>query len=294
MGKSFHLRMWKVNLRICKGEDLPVMDVRTSDPYIVIQYQGKSFATTIKKSTLSPEWNENFSFQAEPPVYGNLYFTMYDKDAVKDDIMGNAFIPLHIVQPLKLHEIYLNLKSSDKSQFGGRVLVQLEVVPDGNQAFSSPPPEQKSGALFVKVNKAFGIPKTDLVGKTDPYVVLTLSTHDNNNKAKIKAEEKKKEKFKTGTNVFKTKTIQENDEPVWNEKFKLEFQPKQYFRFLVYDEDVKFDDLVGFVSFPVSLLQEHLILTASFQIVTIPGIKDGESHLNVTLYVGDTVDQPPF
>jgi Ca2+-dependent lipid-binding protein len=48
---------------VVEARDLKPMDVDgSSDPYVELRIEGQQIQTNFKKSTLSPVWNESFTF----------------------------------------------------------------------------------------------------------------------------------------------------------------------------------------------------------------------------------------
>lgn len=91
--------------------------------------------------------------------------------------------------------------------------------------------------LKVKVVDATDIPKMDTFGKSDPYVVLKLSSSDK---------------------VWKTEYKENTDKPSWDEEFEIPIQPKldEILRVELYDKDIKNDDLISRVLLRVNQIPE--------------------------------------
>lgn len=83
-----------LKVKVLKGTNLVVKDVRSSDPYVVLTLGHQKAQTTAIKSTLNPAWNEELKFSV-PQAYGLLKLEVYDHDILSgDDIMGEAEIDL--------------------------------------------------------------------------------------------------------------------------------------------------------------------------------------------------------
>ncbi|XP_077221034.1 ADP-ribosylation factor GTPase-activating protein AGD12-like [Tasmannia lanceolata] len=86
-----------MKVKVIKGTDLAVRDMRTSDPYVVVAIGQQKAQTTVIKSNLNPVWNEELMLSV-PHDYGALKLQVFDHDMFSaDDIMGEAEID---VQPL--------------------------------------------------------------------------------------------------------------------------------------------------------------------------------------------------
>jgi len=100
-----------INVKVVKGTNLAVRDIRSSDPYVVIHLGQQKVQTTVKKSNLNPVWDEVFKLRV-PQHYGPLKLQVYDHDLFSaDDIMGEAEIDL---QPM----VTSALAFGDPSVFG--------------------------------------------------------------------------------------------------------------------------------------------------------------------------------
>eukprot|EP01065_Artemidia_motanka_P004034 TRINITY_DN11953_c0_g1_i1.p1 TRINITY_DN11953_c0_g1~~TRINITY_DN11953_c0_g1_i1.p1 ORF type:complete len:510 (+),score=167.22 TRINITY_DN11953_c0_g1_i1:891-2420(+) len=55
-------RQRKIEVTVDSGDRLIVQDRFSSDPYVVVSYAGESRKTHVKRSTLSPQWKETFTF----------------------------------------------------------------------------------------------------------------------------------------------------------------------------------------------------------------------------------------
>eukprot|EP00756_Hemistasia_phaeocysticola_P001594 Hpha_TRINITY_DN11128_c0_g1::TRINITY_DN11128_c0_g1_i1::g.27878::m.27878 len=98
-------------------------------------------------------------------------------------------------------------------------------MPPVNQ---KPPKEGRKGELVLEIIEARGLPKADLLGKSDPYVTVNFSTG-------------RTEQFR------KTKVISRDLDPQWNEslKFKI-YNEEDTATLIVYDYDAgpKADDII--------------------------------------------------
>ena len=62
----------------------------TSDPYVTIKVGSQSEQkTTVQKKTLTPVWDESFSFRVES-MDDALVLQVWDKDQLNDDFLGQA------------------------------------------------------------------------------------------------------------------------------------------------------------------------------------------------------------
>ncbi|KAL6646718.1 hypothetical protein ACP70R_015412 [Stipagrostis hirtigluma subsp. patula] len=189
-----------------------------SDPYVKLKLTEDklpSKKTSVKRSNLNPEWNEEFKLVVKDPESQALELTVYDWEQVgKHDRMGMNVIPLKDLTPDETKSLTLNLlKNMDANdptneKFRGQLTVDvtykpfkegdsdvdasdesgiIEKAPDGTP--------EGGGLLVVIVHEA-----QDVEGKhhTNPYVRILF-----------RGEEKK------------TKHIKKNRDPRWEEEFQF-------------------------------------------------------------------------
>jgi len=91
------------------------------------------------------------------------------------------------------------------------------------------------GILKVKVVKGRKLPATDIGGKSDPYCKLFLKLQE-----------------------FKTKVINDNLDPVWDEEFTFEGLKEKKGILLVelWDKDLVYDDFIGSVAIRIEQIPD--------------------------------------
>ncbi|KAL5977383.1 ADP-ribosylation factor GTPase-activating protein [Asimina triloba] len=86
-----------LKVKVIKGTNLAVRDLRSSDPYVVLAIGQQRAQTKVINSNLNPIWNEELMLSV-PQNYGALKLEVFDHDTFSaDDIMGEAEID---IQPL--------------------------------------------------------------------------------------------------------------------------------------------------------------------------------------------------
>ncbi|KAL5079484.1 hypothetical protein RYX36_007905 [Vicia faba] len=79
-----------LRVRVKRGVNLAVRDVRSSDPYLVIKMYNQKLKTRVIKRDVNPEWNEDLTLSVIDPNH-IVSITVYDHDTFsKDDKMGDA------------------------------------------------------------------------------------------------------------------------------------------------------------------------------------------------------------
>ncbi|CAO2816387.1 unnamed protein product [Amaranthus hypochondriacus] len=79
-----------LRVRVKRGINLAVRDVKTSDPYVILRLGKQKLKTRVIKKSLNPEWNEDLTLcVTDPNEPIKLY--VYDHDTFSlDDKMGDA------------------------------------------------------------------------------------------------------------------------------------------------------------------------------------------------------------
>ncbi|RDX86484.1 Protein C2-DOMAIN ABA-RELATED 4, partial [Mucuna pruriens] len=93
-----------LRVRIKRGVNLAIRDVRSSDPYVVIKMQNQKLKTRVIKKDVNPEWNEDLTLSVINPNHP-VKLTVFDHDTFsKDDKMGDAeFDILPFIEALKMN-----------------------------------------------------------------------------------------------------------------------------------------------------------------------------------------------
>ncbi|XP_062078166.1 synaptotagmin-5-like [Humulus lupulus] len=187
---------------------------------------------------LNPIWNEHFEFIVEDESTQHLVVKIYDSEGLQaSELIGCAQVRLNELQPGKVKDVWLKLVKDLEVQRDnknrGQVQLELLYCPYGMEnGFTNPfgsDPSMTSlekvlktgangidatenekeitqkkrevivrGVLSVTVISAEDLPPADVMGKADPYVVLTLK--------------------KSGAKS-KTRVVNDSLNPVWNQTF---------------------------------------------------------------------------
>ncbi|KAG6589635.1 Protein C2-DOMAIN ABA-RELATED 4 [Cucurbita argyrosperma subsp. argyrosperma] len=79
-----------LRIRVIRGVNLAVRDVRSSDPYVVVKMGKLKLKTRVIKKDINPHWNEDLTLSVSDPSLP-IKLTVYDHDTfTKDDKMGYA------------------------------------------------------------------------------------------------------------------------------------------------------------------------------------------------------------
>lgn len=79
-----------LRIRVRRGINLAVRDIRTSDPYVVVKMANQRLKTRVIKKDVNPEWNEDLTLSITDPNIP-VQIEVYDHDTfTADDKMGDA------------------------------------------------------------------------------------------------------------------------------------------------------------------------------------------------------------
>ncbi|XP_052182580.1 synaptotagmin-5 [Diospyros lotus] len=209
-----------------------------SDPFAVLYVRPLADRMKTSKTInnqLNPVWNEHFEFIVEDATTQHLVVKVYDDEGIQaSELIGCAQIRLNELEPVKVKDVWLklvkDLELQQDNKNRGQVHLELLYCPYGMQnGFTNPFTSNVSmtslervlkggmegngadengnqkrrevivrGVLSVTVISAEDLPPADIMGKADPYVVLTLK--------------------KAGTKN-KTRVVNESLNPEWNQTF---------------------------------------------------------------------------
>ncbi|KAG2658100.1 GTPase activating protein 1-like [Panicum virgatum] len=96
-----------VRVRVLRGVNLAIRDLRSSDPYVVVRIGKQRLRTKVVKKNTNPEWNEELTLSIEDPAHP-VRLEVFDKDTFVDDSMGTAELdirPLVEVVKMKLQDV---------------------------------------------------------------------------------------------------------------------------------------------------------------------------------------------
>ncbi|XP_030955785.1 synaptotagmin-4 isoform X1 [Quercus lobata] len=248
---------------------------------------------------LNPVWNEHFQFIVEDASSQKLTVRVYDNEGVQaSELIGCAQVPLKVLEPGKVKDVWLklvkDLEVQRDTKYRGQVQLELLYCPIGTESsFTNPfDPEysmtalekalksgtdgtevgglgkntlhKKSkvivrGVLSVTVISAEDLPVVDLMGKADPYVILTMK------KSETKA---------------RTRVLNNNLNPAWNQTFDFVVEDALHEMLIaeVWDHDTFGKDKIGSVVMTLT----RVILEGEFQgSFQIDGAKSGKLNLHL-------------
>merc|ERR1711983_291071 len=159
-----------LNVTAIQCTELPALDMGgTSDPYVKIYLmpdKKRKFETKVHRKTLSPFFNETFSFKQLPyseTFDKTLVFSIFDYDRFsKHDRIGEVKLPLCQIDLAQTITEWKDVQSNNEDdQYLGDICFSLRYVPT-------------SGKLTVGILECKRLKKMDITGASDPYVKIKL------------------------------------------------------------------------------------------------------------------------
>ncbi|CAH9083971.1 unnamed protein product [Cuscuta epithymum] len=214
----------KLEVKLVQAKGLTNKDlIGKSDPFAelyVRPVRDKIKKSKIINNDLNPVWNEHYQFVVEDPLTQHLVVKIYDDEGFQaSELLGCAHVRLNELEPGKVKDLWLplvkDLEIQRDKKDRGQVNLELLYCPIGTEnGFADPFDDNfsmtslekvlKSGAelkengsnvkrrevivrgvLSVTVISADDLPAADLLGKADPYVVLTLRKAGTKNKTRV-------------------------------------------------------------------------------------------------------------
>ncbi|KAI3687122.1 hypothetical protein L1987_80813 [Smallanthus sonchifolius] len=207
-----------LEVKLIEAKELTNKDIiGKSDPYATLfvrplRERMKSSRTI--NNQLNPIWNEHFEFTVEDP--NTQYFTIrvFDDEGVQaSELIGCGHVAIKDLEPGKVHLELLYCPFGTDTGLRNPInpdfrLTDLEKALKSGISETDVDPAKlaaqkkkeviRRGVLSVTVVSAQDLPAVDLMGKSDPYVVLLMK----------KTEQK-----------LKTRVINNTLNPVWNQTF---------------------------------------------------------------------------
>ena len=186
----------KIHISLMEARDLAKSDLMgKSDPYAILSHGNQKFKTNRVKNTQNPKWNYDVDFNVPDQGDDRIKVDIYDSDRIgKDKPLGSASFDVDEVMskgsiPLGWYPL--------KGTKSGEVLMSAEFEPQSSRMSSPEPypiqeksskvsikdqprvsvtsqPYNEDGLLHVDIVAARDLIKSDMIGKSDPYVIVGL------------------------------------------------------------------------------------------------------------------------
>ncbi|PWA87882.1 C2 domain, Synaptotagmin-like mitochondrial-lipid-binding domain protein [Artemisia annua] len=291
--------MGTLEVKLVQAHGLTNKDlVGKSDPFAKLYIRPLRSRTKTSKvidNDLNPVWNEHFEFVVEDISTQHLTVKIYDDDGLQaSELIGGAQVKLSELEPGKVKDVWLklvkDLEIHRDNKDRGKVHLELLYCPYGvGNGFEKPFRSNLTmtsleralkmgssaedgyladtkkrtviirGVLSVTVISAENLPPADLMGKADPFVVLTMK--------------------KSGTRN-KTRVVNENLNPIWNQTFDFVVEDGLHDMLIVevWDHDTFGKDFMGKCIVTLTRVILEGEYKESFQ---VDGTKSGKLTLNL-------------
>lgn len=224
----------ELHVKVIEARNVPAADLNgKSDPYVLLSTEKTKSPyqkTKVLKKTLSPKWDEEFTIKINF-VSDVLSVTLYDEDFLnKDDKLGSFDLRIHDLNIGIVEDRWYKMNKPKRVKEEAELHLVTHLVYEGLPAWKN------LDLLFidcmVNVIEAKNLPKMD-VNDSDPYCNVTISTDT--------------EKW------CKTKVIDNNNNPKWNESFIFWVTNPTVDRLLfqIKDKDLIIDDSIGTLEIPL-------------------------------------------
>ncbi|CAJ1973697.1 unnamed protein product [Sphenostylis stenocarpa] len=288
-----------LEVKLVQAKNLTNKDlIGKSDPYAILfvrPLRDRTKTSKVMNNQLNPIWNEHFEFTIEDESSQHLTIRIFDDEGIQaSELIGCAQFSLKDLEPGKVKDVWLklvkDLEVHRDNKYRGEVHLELLYCPFGvecaiknpfdpdfsltsfektlktGEGESEDPTGSRKrsnvivrGVLSVTVISAEDLPVVDLMGKADPFVVLSL-----------KKTEKK----------LKTRVVNESLNPVWNQTFDFVVEDGLHEMLIleVYDHDTFGKEKIGRVIMTLT----KVILEGEYnETYPIDGAKSG----NISLYL---------
>ncbi|KAJ9444597.1 Synaptotagmin-5 [Diplonema papillatum] len=176
-----------LSLTLVRAIGLTKMDTfGKADPYVVVTTEGEEpQQTPVVKSSLDPAWNHVMSFELRGgQTRADFDFKVFDSDKVtRDEAMGSASLAVdeNVLYTVLDHPTQTSLPITLNGKPAGKLVVTMASYRNGADTGASsraaggqvplgPCPE----LLEVTVKNAVDLEDRDMIGTSDPYVVLEM------------------------------------------------------------------------------------------------------------------------
>jgi len=235
-----------------------------ADPYCKMQMVGdRRFAqTNIIKGTLSPFWDQNFSFLITNYETDSFRLNLRDNSKFKDDDIGSIELKINQFEIGKVYKKWLPIINKGKNL--GLIKTIISVVEPGIEPFTGETIEDKvdfspspTWQINIHLVNAKDLPSADSNGLSDPYCLFTI--------------------LNTKT-AIKSRKVDKTLNPIWDDYFQIPFKSlnSDILRLEIIDWD-KFGkhDKLCMKDFPLTNYQPGKIYTDTYSLIPLEGRKSG-------------------
>ena len=182
-----------IHLGIVQAKGLVKADMLgKSDPFAVVTYGDNQIKTDTVRNNLNPEFNFEADIPYNPNYSDNLKIELFDDDKlgknkslgstvldipslVNNDPLDNVWVPLDGVKSgqLQLCAEYVPMNGDMSPSRDSGSLGAPRSAGDNDDRRGRPGDNDKMGSIKLDLLMAKDLVKTDLVGKSDPYAIIS-------------------------------------------------------------------------------------------------------------------------
>lgn len=248
----------KLHLRIIEADNIPKMDIMgKADPYVVVSFtiSKDTDQTEVIDKTYTPKWDKQMELRISS-IDESVVFQLKDHDKVsKDDLIGSYKKTIQKFPPGIVTDEWIQLEKAKGVKKAARVHIISHLALDGMPPFNNIPFQFLKVA--VKVISARDIEVMDVIGETDPYVVLYLRNNSNIQ--------------------YKTKVLKNCMNPVWNQDFEINLlnQTSDILSLKMWDKDLIKDDEMSALDIPLGQFPLYEIIKREYDMKPQKRVKKG-------------------
>ncbi|XP_059658170.1 synaptotagmin-4-like isoform X2 [Cornus florida] len=261
-----------LEVKLVQAKDLLNKDIiGKSDPYAVLfirPLRDKMKTSKTINNELNPIWNEHFEFVVEDAFSQHLTVRVFDDEGVQaSELVGYAQVLLKDLEPGKVKDMWLKLVKGSEfhmdKKYRGQVLKAGMIESKDYDILKSQKQMRRDailrGVLSLTVMCAEDLPAVDLMGKADPYVVLTMKKSKQRNR---------------------TRVANHSLNPVWDQTFHFVVEDALHDMLIleVWDHDILGKDMIGKCIMTLTRVLLEGEFTDTFD---LDGTESGKLHLHL-------------
>ena len=258
--------------RIIEGRSLTSMDLNgKNDAYCTVvnlKTPKKIKKTQILYKTDAPKWNYFINVKIHDYLSDVIRLSCYDYDRLNsNDLIGYVDLPIKDLGDGQIIDRWVNIKNSETGS-GGQLHIMHQICTIGWIPFNPVIPNEIK-KIHVHIMDGYDIPKTDLMGKTDPYLRIKLNDQE----------------FFQKTNV-----IDNTLTPLWNETFTLySLYSNPSIQLELKDDGPGKDPIIGTKNIELNYIAPGEIKEITEELIPAKGMKKGGI---IHLYIQITPEMP--
>ncbi|VAH37559.1 unnamed protein product [Triticum turgidum subsp. durum] len=158
-----------VKVRVTRGVNLAIRDLRSSDPYVVVRMGKQKLKTRVVRKSINPEWNDELTLSVEDPTIPVKLTSSRNGDWMRDSCLRTSSLLLVPVQDVFDKDTFFDDPMGNAELDIGPLVeaatmrIQLQGVADGTVVKKLVPNRQNCLAEESAVYLSEGTVKQDVV-----------------------------------------------------------------------------------------------------------------------------------